>query len=227
MWRRRGWWRHAVEHAPRDARGGARGGAAGARPEPVERLRGQAGDGEHLRQARGHGRERQDRADARRRATRSPTTGWSTPSSCARACSSTTASPFDAEAVMFNLERYQEEDSVRSTEIEPVESVEAVDDSTVRVTLERPFAPFLAVLTDRAGIMVSPKASRRAAGASPRSRSAPGRSSSSSGCAGTTSPSRRTPTTGGTASPSSTRSSTTASTTRTSSTRTSRAASST
>ena len=66
--------------------------------------------------------------------------------------------PFDAEAVKFNLERYQEEDSVRSTEIEPVESVEAVDDSTVRVTLERPFAPFLAVLTDRAGIMVSPKA---------------------------------------------------------------------
>ena len=66
--------------------------------------------------------------------------------------------PFDAEAVKFNLERYQEEDSVRSTEIEPVESVEAVDDSTVRVTLKRPFAPFLAVLTDRAGIMVSPKA---------------------------------------------------------------------
>src|SRR4028118_1796479 len=65
--------------------------------------------------------------------------------------------PFDAEAVKFNLERYQE-DSVRSTEIEPVESVEAVDDSTVQVTLERPFAPFLAVLTDRAGIMVSPKA---------------------------------------------------------------------
>lgn len=66
--------------------------------------------------------------------------------------------PFDAEAVKFNLERYQEKDSVRSTEIEPVESVEAVDDSTVRVTLEEPFAPFLAVLTDRAGIMVSPKA---------------------------------------------------------------------
>jgi len=66
--------------------------------------------------------------------------------------------PFDAEAVKFNLERYQEEDSVRSTEIEPVKSVEAVDDSTVRITLKRPFAPFLAVLTDRAGIMVSPKA---------------------------------------------------------------------
>jgi peptide/nickel transport system substrate-binding protein len=134
--------------------------------------------------------------------------------------------PFDAAAVEFNLERYQEEDSVRRTEIEPVESVEAVDDSTVRITLERPFAPFLAVLTDRAGIMVSPKAVQ-GAGASPRSRSARARSSSSSGRAGTTSPSGRTPTTGRTGSPSSTRSSTTASTTRTSSTRTSRAASST
>jgi peptide/nickel transport system substrate-binding protein len=72
--------------------------------------------------------------------------------------------PFDADAVVFNLERYQEEDSVRSTEIEPVESVEAVDDSTVRVTLEEPFAPFLAVLTDRAGIMVSPKAVRDGGG---------------------------------------------------------------
>ena len=58
----------------------------------------------------------------------------------------------------YNLERYQEEDSVRSTEVEPIESVEAVDEYTVRVTLSEPFAPFLAVLTDRAGIMASPKA---------------------------------------------------------------------
>ncbi len=35
--------------------------------------------------------------------------------------------PFNAEAVKFNLERYQKEDSVRSTEIEPVKSVEVVD----------------------------------------------------------------------------------------------------
>jgi peptide/nickel transport system substrate-binding protein len=33
-----------------------------------------------------------------------------------------------------------------------------VDEYTVRVTLSEPFAPFLAVLTDRAGIMASPKA---------------------------------------------------------------------
>jgi peptide/nickel transport system substrate-binding protein len=66
--------------------------------------------------------------------------------------------PFNAEAVKFNLERYQDEDSVRSTEVEPIESVEVVDEYTVRVTLSEPFAPFLAVLTDRAGIMASPKA---------------------------------------------------------------------
>ncbi len=66
--------------------------------------------------------------------------------------------PFNAEAAKFNLDRYQENDSVRSTEVEPIESVEAVGEYTVRVTLSEPFAPFLAVLTDRAGIMASPKA---------------------------------------------------------------------
>ncbi len=58
----------------------------------------------------------------------------------------------------FNLDRYQQKDSVRTTEVEPIDSVEVVDDYTVRVTLSEPFAPFLAVLTDRAGIMASPKA---------------------------------------------------------------------
>ncbi len=72
--------------------------------------------------------------------------------------------PLNAEAVKFNFERYQKEDSVRSTEIEPVESVEAVDEYTVRVTLSEPFAPFLAVLTDRAGIMASPKAIKESGG---------------------------------------------------------------
>src|SRR5918995_1310710 len=71
---------------------------------------------------------------------------------------------FNAEAVKFNLERYQEKDSVRSTEVEPVESVEIVDEYTVRVTLSEPFAPFLAVLADRAGIMASPKAVEESGG---------------------------------------------------------------
>src|SRR5215210_9023964 len=71
---------------------------------------------------------------------------------------------FNAEAVKFNLDRYQEEDSVRSTEVESIESVEVVDPMTVRVTLSEPFAPFLAVLTDRAGIMASPKAIEESGG---------------------------------------------------------------
>src|ERR671915_939349 len=72
--------------------------------------------------------------------------------------------PFNAEAVKFNLDRYQEKDSVRSTEVEPIESVEVVDPMTVRVTLSEPFAPFLAVLADRAGIVASPKAIEESGG---------------------------------------------------------------
>src|ERR671916_1577573 len=71
---------------------------------------------------------------------------------------------FNAEAVKFNLDRYQKEDSVRSTEVEPIESIEVVDPMTVRVTLSEPFAPFLAVLTDRAGIIASPKAIKESGG---------------------------------------------------------------
>jgi peptide/nickel transport system substrate-binding protein len=72
--------------------------------------------------------------------------------------------PFDADAVKFNLDRYQKKDSIRSTEVEPIESVDVVDPTTVRVTLSEPFAPFLAVLTDRAGIMASPKAVQESGG---------------------------------------------------------------
>ena len=43
-----------------------------------------------------------------------------------------------------------------------VSSVDAVDASTVRINLAAPFAPLLAVLTDRAGMMVSPKAAEAA-----------------------------------------------------------------
>lgn len=65
---------------------------------------------------------------------------------------------FDAEAVKFNLDRYREEDSTRAAELEPVESVEVVDPSTVEVELSEPFSPFLSILADRSGMMVSPAA---------------------------------------------------------------------
>lgn len=64
---------------------------------------------------------------------------------------------FDAEAVKTNLERYQTDESTRSTEVQSIESVEVVDPLTVEVTLSEPFAPFLTVLADRAGIMASPR----------------------------------------------------------------------
>jgi peptide/nickel transport system substrate-binding protein len=69
----------------------------------------------------------------------------------------------DAAAVKYNLERHKEtKGSSRRGELAVVSSVEAVDPQTVRINLAAPFAPLLAVLTDRAGMMVSPKAAEAA-----------------------------------------------------------------
>jgi peptide/nickel transport system substrate-binding protein len=69
----------------------------------------------------------------------------------------------DAEAVKYNLERHKTmQGSNRRGELAPVTSIEIVDPSTVRLNLSGPFAPLLAVLTDRAGMMVSPKAAKAA-----------------------------------------------------------------
>src|SRR5688500_8349592 len=70
---------------------------------------------------------------------------------------------FDAQAVKYNLERHKDlKGSNRRGELAVVSSVDAVDPSTVRINLAAPFAPLLAVLTDRAGMMVSPKAAEAA-----------------------------------------------------------------
>ncbi|MEO8856818.1 MAG: ABC transporter substrate-binding protein [Burkholderiaceae bacterium] len=67
----------------------------------------------------------------------------------------------DAAAVKFNLERAKTmAGSQRSGELRPLDSVEVVDPSTVRLHLSVPFTPLLAALTDRAGMMVSPKAAQ-------------------------------------------------------------------
>ena len=69
--------------------------------------------------------------------------------------------PFDAAAVKFNIERHLTmPGSNRKGEISAVSNVEIVDDLTVKLALSTPFAPLLAQLTDRAGMMVSPKAAR-------------------------------------------------------------------
>ena len=66
--------------------------------------------------------------------------------------------PFDAAAVKFNIERHLNlPGSNRKAEIGPVAAVEIVDDLAVKLVLSRPFAPLLAALSDRAGMMVSPK----------------------------------------------------------------------
>ena len=67
----------------------------------------------------------------------------------------------DAAAVKFNLERHKTmAGSNRSGELRPVASIDVVDPATVRLNLSVPFTPLLAALTDRAGMMVSPKAAQ-------------------------------------------------------------------
>jgi peptide/nickel transport system substrate-binding protein len=71
--------------------------------------------------------------------------------------------PLDAEAVRYNLERSKNlPGSNRASEIEQLERVDVVDESTVRLTLSQPFAPIIAQLADRAGMMVSPTAAEEA-----------------------------------------------------------------
>jgi peptide/nickel transport system substrate-binding protein len=66
--------------------------------------------------------------------------------------------PLDAESVKWNLDRMRTTKGSRRTgELAPIVQVTAVDPSTVKVDLKVPFAPFLSLLVDRAGMMVSRK----------------------------------------------------------------------
>jgi len=70
--------------------------------------------------------------------------------------------PMTAEAVKWNLERYRiAPESVRKAELKSVSAIEVVDTKTVRLVLSQPYAPLIAVLSDRAGMMISPKAAER------------------------------------------------------------------
>src|SRR6516162_10050770 len=67
--------------------------------------------------------------------------------------------PFDAAAAKFTLDRHMmKPGSLRKAELAPVDKVEVVDPLTIRLLLKAPFSPLIAQLTDRAGMMVSPKA---------------------------------------------------------------------
>jgi peptide/nickel transport system substrate-binding protein len=69
----------------------------------------------------------------------------------------------DAAAVKYSLDRHLGlPGSFRRSEISSMDRVEVIDKLTVKVSLKQPFAPFVAQLTDRAGMVVSPKAAEAA-----------------------------------------------------------------
>jgi len=67
--------------------------------------------------------------------------------------------PMDAEAVRFSLDRHRTlKGSSRRSELDGVAAVEVVDPETIRLRLKTPLSPLAAILTDRAGMPVSPAA---------------------------------------------------------------------
>jgi peptide/nickel transport system substrate-binding protein len=71
--------------------------------------------------------------------------------------------PFDAEAAKFSLERHLTfPGSFRKPELAAVDHIEVVDPLTIKLVLKSPFSPLIAQLTDRAGMMMSPKAAKAA-----------------------------------------------------------------
>src|ERR1700726_2720311 len=71
--------------------------------------------------------------------------------------------PFDAEAAKFSLERHLTiQSSFRKPELAALDHVDVVDPLTIKLVLKAPFSPLIAQLTDRAGMMVSPKAPKEA-----------------------------------------------------------------
>jgi len=71
--------------------------------------------------------------------------------------------PLDAEAAKFSIERHMTlPTSFRKSELASVDHVEVVDPLTIKLVLKTPYSPLIAQLTDRAGMMVSPKAAMAA-----------------------------------------------------------------
>src|SRR5436190_3685041 len=71
--------------------------------------------------------------------------------------------PFDAEAAKFSIDRHLTfPGSFRQPELAAVDHVDVVDPLTIKLVLKTPFSPLIAQLTDRAGMMVSPKAAKEA-----------------------------------------------------------------
>jgi peptide/nickel transport system substrate-binding protein len=67
----------------------------------------------------------------------------------------------DAEAAKFSIERHITlPTSFRKSELASVDHVEVVDPLTIKLVLKTPFAPLITQLTDRSGMMISPKAAK-------------------------------------------------------------------
>src|ERR1700676_5254035 len=71
--------------------------------------------------------------------------------------------PLDAEAAKFSLERHLTmQGSFRKPELAALDKVEVVDPLTIKLVLKTPYSPLIAQLSDRAGMMISPKAAKEA-----------------------------------------------------------------
>jgi peptide/nickel transport system substrate-binding protein len=69
--------------------------------------------------------------------------------------------PLDAEAAKFSLERHLTfPGSFRKPELAALDHVDVVDSLTIKLVLKSPFSPLIAQLTDRAGMIMSPKAAK-------------------------------------------------------------------
>jgi len=69
--------------------------------------------------------------------------------------------PLDGQAAKFSIERHMTlPTSFRKSELASVDHVEVVDPLTIKLVLKTPFAPLITQLTDRSGMMVSPKAAK-------------------------------------------------------------------
>ncbi|MFM1652596.1 ABC transporter substrate-binding protein [Brevibacillus sp. B_LB10_24] len=68
--------------------------------------------------------------------------------------------PFDAEAVKFNIERVNSDKSIL-TDLKTVESVEVIDPLTAVFHLKQPDSGLILSLTERAGMMASPAAVKK------------------------------------------------------------------
>src|SRR5882762_3341605 len=71
--------------------------------------------------------------------------------------------PLDAEAAKFSIERHLTmQGSFRKPEIASIDHIDVVDPLTIKLILKNPSSPLIAQLSDRAGMMVSPKAAKEA-----------------------------------------------------------------